>query len=123
MENDLTESEINLDLKLQPTISSEKLTSPQFQTTAFQKRLEAFLSPKSSKNNIDYSYDNLMKVLDLQSKSEVIAPESHAFTRHFTESQEERTKIKTIFDSHSDWLKDVKQKVKFSHYYCAHFSS
>lgn len=113
MENDLSESDLNLDLKLQPTISSEKLTSPQFKTNAFQKRLESFLSPKSSsKNNIDYSYDNLMKVLDLQSKSEVIVPESNAFKRLFTDSQEERTKIKTVFDSHSDWLKDVKQKVR-----------
>lgn len=111
MENDLSGSEINLDLKLQQTVSSEKLSSPQFKTNVFQKRLEAFLSPKSSKNNMDYSYDNLMKVLDLQSKSEVIASDTNSFKRHFTEAQEERAKIQTMFSNHSDWLKDVKQKV------------
>jgi hypothetical protein len=63
--------------------------------------------------NPGYSYDNLLRMLDLQLKSKVRVPDNQFIQKQISQSIENRYKMKTMFSEHSNWLKNIKTQVIF----------
>ncbi len=58
-----------------------------------------------------YSYDNLLKMLDLQLKSKVNVQDNQYIQKQISQSIENRYKMKAMFSEHSNWLKNIKTQV------------
>lgn len=73
---------------------------------------EDLTEPKSTKN-ADYSYQNLIKVLDLKLKATgTRGPENDYARRQRNLSTEHRYKMTAVFSEHSEWLKDMRNQVR-----------
>ena len=70
-----------------------------------------------SPGSLQYSYSDLFKMLDFQTRSNTPQTESALIQRHLTEGQEDRSKFKTVLGNHSAWLRDVKEKVLYLIYF------
>jgi len=77
-----------------------------------EKRLEN-QSMLGSTGNLRFSYTNLFQTLDTQKQPRDFSTESLFFQRRMDEAREDRNQVKTFLSSHSEWLKDIKQKVSF----------
>ena len=82
---------------------------------------EDLTEPKSTKN-ADYSYQNLIKVLDLKLRSDTRGPENDYARRQRNLSTEHRYKMNAVFSEHSEWLRDMKTQVNFYFYGLTCFS-
>ena len=51
--------------------------------------------------------------MNIQAKSQIFMQEPDLLQKQLLENREEHNRVKTLFSSHSSWLKDMKHKVKF----------
>ena len=69
-----------------------------------------------SQNNNGYSYDNLIRLMDLQLKAKAKVPDNPIIQKHISQSLEQRYKVKMVFNEHAQWLKNMKGQVIFQYF-------
>lgn len=109
----MSESEYNYDGGSRKSLARQKTeavnSSPNKNLTA--RNISEPLSSTKSPRPMQLSYNNFMKVLDFQAEPELQFPESMLMKKHLSDVRKERSSVKELLSSHSDWLKDMKQKV------------
>jgi hypothetical protein len=85
-----------------------------------QQYIEKPKPPKTNNyvesNGPGYSYDNLIRMMDLQLKAKAKVPDNPIIQKHISQSLEQRYKVKMVFSEHAQWLKNMKGQVNFFSY-------
>ncbi len=110
---DILENQLSLDYDVsEPDNGQNELKKTDIFDEAIKKMKTQTIVPKTNNYvNAGYSYDNLLRLLDLQLKSKVKTPETEYVQKQISQSIENRYRIKNVFTEHSQWLKNMKNQV------------
>ena len=114
---DVLESRNNIDEEMGKNITGERFFSQSHRDGFYVEKRFDNQSMMGSTGNLRFSYTNLFQTLDSQKKSYDFSSESVFLQKRINEAREDRNQVKTFLSGHSDWLKDVKQKVYFLLYF------
>ena len=97
---------------------SDQLTKKPFEAPIFESVLEDKQRENSQDGNeLGYNYDNLLKIANYKMRSKVKFPDNQFTQKQINKCEENRYKIKAIFQEHSLWLKNLKNQVNYNYYF------
>ena len=114
IDNELSESEDTSEVRSKIVSREERDFHSERKNLPYANKVFEPRASLESPGSLQYSYSDLFKMLEFQTRSNTPQTESTLIQRHFTEGQEDRSRFNTILGNHSAWLRDVKEKVCYS---------